>query len=135
MGGKLRADTTGITDRNGLPAAFTYQWFRSDGTNETLIPGSGSSVLSLNPGEASHRIKVEVSFTDQDGFSERVKSEFTPKVGAINHAATGKPTITGDLETGAELTTATTGIQDQNGLPDTFAYQWFRQRRDRLRTH
>ena len=126
VGGKLRADTTGITDRNGLPAAFTYQWFRSDGTNETLIPGSGSSVLSLNPGEASHRIKVEVSFTDQDGFSERVKSEFTPKVGAINHEATGKPTITGDLETGAELTAATTGIQDQNGLPGTFAYQWFR---------
>ena len=126
VGGKLRADTSGITDRNGLPDSFTYWWFRSDGTNDTLIPASGSSVLALDPAEAGHRIKVEVSFTDQDGFSERVKSEFTPKVGVINHEATGKPTITGDLETGAELTAATKGIQDKNGLPGTFAYQWFR---------
>ena len=47
-------------------------------------------------------------------------------MGAINHAATGRPTILGELETGTELTAATTGIQDQNGLPGTFAYQWFR---------
>ena len=126
MGGRLTADTTGITDRNGLPTSFTYRWFRSDGTNETPISGPSSRLRSLTTLDAGHRIKVEVSFTDQDGFSESVKSEFTPKVGAINHAATGKPTITGDLETGAELTAATTGIQDQNGLPGTFAYQWFR---------
>ena len=126
VGGRLTADTSGITDRNGLLASFTYSWFRSDGTNETPISGLSSRLLTLTTLEAGHRIKVEVSFTDQDGFSERVKSEFTPKVGAINHEATGKPTITGDLETGAELTAATTGIQDQNGLPATFAYQWFR---------
>ena len=43
-----------------------------------------------------------------------------------NNAATGKPTITGAAEVGQTLIAATSGIEDADGLPSSFSYQWVR---------
>ena len=41
-----------------------------------------------------------------------------------NKPATGLPTITGMVQVGATLTADTQGIEDEDGLPGTFTYQW-----------
>ena len=81
--GILFADTEGIADGNGLPIVitsddyvtftYTYQWIRVDGMTETNV---GANSASYQPVEADvgRLIKVEVSFTDGDNFSEAVTS-------------------------------------------------------------
>ena len=125
-GAELTAATTGIQDQNGLPGTFAYQWFRSDGTGYAPIDRATESTYILASEDVGRRVKVRVTFTDNDGFSESLESDHTSPVAAKNIAATGKPTISGELRTGATLEADISGIADQNGLPDTFAYQWFR---------
>ena len=128
VGQTLMADASAVSDRNGLPAAFTYQWFRLDGDAWTAIQGATGSTYTLVADDRGHRIMVRVTFTDGDGFQEEVDSVPTMGVELINQPATGKPTVTvsGDLETGSTLTADISGIADPNGLPDVFSYQWSR---------
>ena len=128
VGQTLMADASAVTDRNGLPAAFTYQWFRLDGDAWIAIPGATGSTYTLVADDRGHRIMVRVTFTDGDGFQEEVDSVPTMGVELINQPATGKPTVTvsGDLKTGSTLTADISGIADPNGLPDVFSYQWSR---------
>ncbi len=80
--GILFADTEAIDDANGLPITivssyatftWTYQWIRVDGMTETNV---GADSASYQPVEADvgKLIKVEVSFTDGDAYSETVTS-------------------------------------------------------------
>ena len=81
--GILFADTEGIADGNGLPIVihrsayvtftWSYQWIRVDGGTETNI---GADSASYQPVEADvgKLIKVKVSFTDGDNYSEDVTS-------------------------------------------------------------
>ena len=81
--GILFADTEGIADGNGLPIDtgtmlyvtfhWSYQWIRVDGNSETNV---GANSASYQPVEADvgKLIKVKVSFTDGDNFSETVTS-------------------------------------------------------------
>ena len=80
--GILFADTEDIADGNGLPitdtGSFTtytwnYQWIRVDDGTQTNV---GANSASYQPVEADvgKLIKVEVSFTDGDNFSETVTS-------------------------------------------------------------
>ena len=67
----LTADTSGITDPEGTAnAVFTYQWIRVDGNSETDIDGATRSTYSPTTQDADKRLKVSVSFTDDQGFSE-----------------------------------------------------------------
>ena len=87
--GILFADTERIRDGNGLPitivssyATYTwsYQWIRVDGNSETNV---GANSASYQPVEADvgKLIKVRVSFTDADNFSEaRTSLPFGPIV-------------------------------------------------------
>ena len=69
--GILTASTSAIADTNGMEnASFSYQWLRddadiSDATNSTYVVAGE---------DEGHTIKVRVSFTDDDGFSESVTS-------------------------------------------------------------
>ena len=79
--GILFADTEGIADGNGLPISgstfvtftWSYQWIRVDGGTQTNV---GTNSASYQPVEADvgNLIKVKVSFTDGDNFSEAVTS-------------------------------------------------------------
>ena len=72
VGNTLTASTSGITDPDGLPNSFTYQWkrFASDGTAFEANIGTNSSTYILTISEEGKKVKVEVSFTDNGSTRE-----------------------------------------------------------------
>ena len=84
----LSAGTSGISDDNGLTnAAFTYQWVHSaDGTDTGISGATGTTYLPTSA-DAGSAIKVRVSFTDDDGYSETVTSNATASVVAQSEPA------------------------------------------------
>ena len=76
-GETLTAITTGISDTDGLAnASFTYQWLADDAD----IDGATTSSYTLVAGDVGKTIKVQVSFTDDDGNEESVTSAATAAV-------------------------------------------------------
>ena len=79
----LSADTSGISDANGLTnVQFNYQWIRSDGSSDTNIVGATGQTHTLTQDDLGKTIKVQVSFTDDHGFSETLTSAATAAVSA-----------------------------------------------------
>ena len=129
VGETLTADTSGITDLDGMEnATFTYQWLLTGQwfADDTDIAGATGSTYTLTDSEESNTVKVQVSFTDDEGNSETLTSAATDEVDARpNSPATGAPTITGTAQVGQTLTADTSGIADADGLANaTFSYQW-----------
>ena len=123
VGETLTADTSGISDADGLDnAAFSYQWLADD----TNIQGAANSTYTLAESDVGKAIKVKVSFTDDAGNDESLTSAATGAVAATaNSPATGLPTISGTAQVGETLTADTSGIADEDGLDNAaFAYQW-----------
>ena len=126
VGETLTADTTGISDDDGLDnAVFAYQWL----ADAAEINGATASTYTLTDADAGKAIKVRVSFTDDAGNDEQLTSAATGAVAAAppppNTPATGAPTITGNAQVGETLTAGATGISDGDGLNNAaFAYQW-----------
>ena len=87
--GILFADTENIDDGNGLPITivssyatfnWTYQWIRVDGNSERNV-GANSASYQTVEADVGKLIKVRVSFTDADNFSEaRTSLPFGPIV-------------------------------------------------------
>ena len=96
----LTADTSGITDANGVPedVVFSYQWFRGD-TSQDISGATGASLL-LDASHLGGTIGVKVSFTDGFGFEESVTSEVTAVKERAHKFWTSTLTATGspDLE-------------------------------------
>ena len=71
----LGVDLTGVTDTNGtedIAYTATYKWQRFDSTGATLETdsiGTGST-YTLTDADVGKALKVVVSFTDDDGYSE-----------------------------------------------------------------
>ena len=123
VGETLTANTTGISDEDGLTnAVFTYQWLADDAD----IQGETASTYTLVTDDVGKAIKVRVSFTDDATNEETLTSAATAAVAARpNSLATGAPTISGTAQVGETLTANTTGISDEDGLTDAvFSYQW-----------
>ena len=123
VGETLTANTSGIADANGIGnVQYEYQWLADD----TDIAGATGLTYTLTDSEESNTVKVQVSFTDDEGNSETLTSAATDAVDARpNSPATGAPTITGTAQVGQTLTADTSGIADADGLANaTFSYQW-----------
>ena len=88
VGQTLTADVSGIADRNGLPDAFDYQWYRSDGTNDTAIDGATGSSYLLTDSDLGGSIRVKVSFFDEHSYEETL---FSDRTRSLNAPATGEP--------------------------------------------
>ena len=119
----LTAGTSEITDANGLSnVSYSYQWLADDAD----ISGATSSTYVLTNDEVGKTIKVQVTFTDDDGFSESVDSVATTAVAAKpNNDATGAPTISGTPQVEETLTASTSNITDADGLDNvSYSYQW-----------
>ena len=69
-GQTLTADTSAITDGNGLPSSLNFQWVHVTGSTQTDIDGATSSTYTLTEADLDKTIIVKVSFTDQDGYPE-----------------------------------------------------------------
>ena len=129
VGEPLTADTSGIADGDGLDnVSYSYQWIRSDGSNDTDIEGEKSSTYTLVPADQGKTIKVKVSFTDDANNVETLTSAATAAVAAApNRTATGLPTISGTVQVDHTLTADISGIADEDGLTSvSYSYQWIR---------
>ena len=87
VGKTLTADTSGISDDDGLTnAAFSYQWL----ADEANISGATRSTYTLADADESKALKVQVSFTDDAGNDETLTSAAT--------AAVAPPPLTASFE-------------------------------------
>ncbi len=125
VGETLTADTSGISDEDGLDdVSFSYQWLADD----IAIQGATNADYTLADADEGKTVKVRVSFTDDADNEETLTSAATDPVEAAiqpNNPATGAPTITGSVQVGDTLTADTSGILDVDGLDDvSFSYQW-----------
>ena len=123
----LSADTAGIADANGLSnAEYAYRWVRTSGGVDTDIGDATGSTYTLVRGDLGHTIRVRVSFTDDDGYSETLASSAAgPVARPPNASPSGAPTIRGVIAAGKTLTANTSEITDDNGLTGvSFTYQW-----------
>ena len=79
VGGTLTANTSGISDSNGLTnATYTYQWLADDDE----ISGATSASYALVAADEGKAITVRVTFTDDAGNEESVTSAETAAVAA-----------------------------------------------------
>ena len=77
----LTADTSGITDADGLThASFIYRWIRKDGATESNIYGATGATYTLTAADEGMTIRVRVSFADDAGNTETLSSEATGAV-------------------------------------------------------
>ena len=82
----LAADTTGITDPDGLTSAsYSYRWFRQEdatGTGAAVISGeTGATYRPLSAADIGKYIAVEVTYTDDRGTTETLTSAGVGPVG------------------------------------------------------
>ncbi len=78
VGETLTADTSDIADANGLSnATYAYQWVRSSGGTDTDTSGATGATYTLADEDAGNAVKVRVSFTDDDGYTETLTSNAT----------------------------------------------------------
>ena len=125
VGETLTANTSGIADEDGLGnVQYEYQWLADD----SEIAGATSSTYTLADTDEGKVIKVEVSFTDDEGNAESLTSAATDAVAAgsiPNSPATGAPTISGTVQVAETLEADTSGIADADGLSSVqYEYQW-----------
>ncbi len=73
-GHTLSADSSSITDPNGLPDSpdFSYQWQYDDGTD---IAGATSKTYRLRASDVGKKIQVRVRFIDNARYDEELYSE------------------------------------------------------------
>ena len=86
---------------------------------------------SASPEDAAGNNEYLVVVTATSGTDSRALTAtqtITVTVQDANDPATGAPSISGSAQVGATLTAATTGIGDEDGLPDSssYNYQWVR---------
>ena len=78
-GRALTADTSGISDANGLNnVSYQYQWLRDDAD----IAGQTNSTYRLVSADEGKTIKVQVTFNDDAGNAESLTSTATTAVAA-----------------------------------------------------
>ena len=112
----------------GSPLVRNYVHYRVQGATDWTNWYAGETPVSravIRNLEAATAYDVRVHSTNAIGNSQWVQSA-TAFSTLTNNAATGAPSITGTAQVGQDLTASTTGIDDDDGLPSSFTYQWVR---------
>ena len=126
LGHTLTADTSGITDANGLTGVeYNYQWIRVDGGVDADISGATNSTYTLGDDDEGKTVKVKVTFTDDDGYSEELTSEESPAIAALDTADTAtQVSNTGQLGQGdLGVTSSLSSGQVFTTGPNSFGYE------------
>ena len=75
VGETLTADTSGISDADGMTGAtFSYQWVSYDGSGYTDIVGATATSYTLVSADVGKAFRVRVSFTDDADYEESLTS-------------------------------------------------------------
>ena len=81
VGEALTADTSGITDPDGLDnATFNYQWICRIASTDTDIQDATAATYTPVKADEGKAIKVRVTFTDDAGYEETLTSAATDTV-------------------------------------------------------
>lgn len=80
------------TDEPGEPLTHSYRWFR-DGEP---VRGAREQAYTLDLDDLRHRLQVEVTATDADGYAETALSEPTGKVTRARLVLRGDPKVRGE---------------------------------------
>jgi Ca2+-binding RTX toxin-like protein len=101
-GRRITVSTGSITDPDGLAAAtFARQWQRGEGTSWTNIGGATGVTFTPGPADVGRRLRVLVTFTDDNGTVERLLSAETVQVTAAPSAPlSGEPPVAGTASAG-----------------------------------
>ena len=90
VGRLLTADTSGITDADGLGnVVYEYQWVRRDGTEEVDIAGATAASYRPVGVDVGRMLLVRVSFTDDGYNAETATSVATEAVAGLPEVGIG----------------------------------------------
>ena len=125
-------DEDGTQSLYGHLTKFSWQWFRIDPRTlaEERVRNPEHPTWNwtyvVQDADRSKGIQARVSFLDDRGNTETLRSEIQLIPAPPNNAATGSPVITGTAQVGETLTADTDDIQDTDGIvTSTLNYQWF----------
>ena len=108
VGETLTANTSGVADADGLTnVVYSYQWLADDAD----IAGANGSTYTLTDSEESKAITVQVSFTDDAGYAESLRSTSTATVQA---ASLCSGTGTGPTPTSIEVEAVPIVVESTN---------------------
>ena len=99
VGATLTALPGSLSDDDGLPATFEYQWVRVDGdgrSNPHEILGATQSTYRLTSDDAGKRVRVRVRFTDPLGSEEGPLTSAAYPAGTVTSegdSACARPTL------------------------------------------
>jgi len=120
----LTAVTSALADVDGL-GTLHYAWQRGTGSTFTAISGATAATYTLGDADVGQSVRVVVSYTDLQGFSESETSAATGAIANVNDAPTGAVTVTGAATEDQVLTADTSALADADGL-GTLSYKWQR---------
>ena len=138
VGRSLHGDVLNVQDEDGTQSLrghltkFSWQWFRID--PRTLAEErvrhpeypTWNWTYVVQDADRGKGIQARVSFLDDRGTTETLRSEIQLIPAPPDNAATGSPVITGTAQVGETLTADTDDIQDTDGIvTSTLIYQWF----------
>ncbi len=138
VGRSLHGDVLNVQDEDGTQSLrghltkFSWQWFRID--PRTLAEErvrhpeypTWNWTYVVQDADRGKGIQARVSFLDDRGTTETLRSEIQLIPAPPDNAATGSPVITGTAQVGETLTANTDDIQDTDGIvTSTLIYQWF----------
>jgi VCBS repeat-containing protein len=127
---ELSTNFASLTDPDGAPSADpTYQWYQSNGVGGyDSISGATGSTYTPDDAQVGKAIRVEVTYTDGQGFVTTITSSATEAITATDDG-TADPldlTFTGTARDESPLSVGTALLSDPDGLPTDpeFAFQW-----------
>ena len=112
-----------LADVDGL-GTLHYQWQHDVGSGFVNV-GTDQSTYTLGDSDVGGTVRVVISYTDGQGFSESATSAATAAIANVNDAPTGGVTVTGTPTEDQVLTADTSALADADGL-GTLHYQWTR---------
>ena len=110
--------TASVTDADGATGAIDYQWYR----NGIAISGATSNIYTTVQADVGMVLTVGASYTDDLARVESPVSSATAPVANGNVAGT----VTIDDTTPVQNQILTAGVTDDDGIPGTISYQWYR---------
>ena len=120
-GEALTASAGTIADANGLPGSFTYRWTRIDGGTPSEITGATKRSYTLTAEDVGKKVRLELSYTDGDGFEEKRTSDAFPSSGTV--AAGPAPVFYAATVSGTKLVLTYDVALDTGSVPAAGAFE------------
>ena len=125
QGDKLRSKGVGqLLDADGLANVdFQFTWL-ADGVP---IPGATTKALTLKQAQVGKAIRLKVSYTDDGGTTETVRTTATAAVLNVNDKPTGRVAIVGKpSKPTSVLTASAAGLTDLDGFQEaSISWSWY----------